>query len=826
MKRNNSLKTKFITGIVPAAVLLAAVLIFIMFTAMNNLRDSLLLDSLRSAADITAIAVSKSLDLNQYPVNENSIRIAGNVLDTIKISAGSSVYIMDGEGKIIARSNADPPAVTPFFADIAGKQTASLIREKISGGENGSVLAGSGSAKNIYSFAGIRGTSWTLIAEVPADDFGQEVLENIPGNAAAILILLAVFTVTGILLFNKKIAGPIAVITENSSRTIHGIFKHEIPEKLIKRKDEIGNLAGTIVSVSQSIEDLISAVEKIAGAVHSGGMLNKNQILSGISAEGGFYKILDIVGDAFETISTRLDDIPVALALFNEDKKMLYRNRAMTEFMILHDLEDPEIRLLEHIAGSGNPSAPHPLDPQAAAIFDTSIEDPPPFIADIALLGHDGGSNFTLTIKRTAVDSMDSNSICAILLLNDVTMLTRAKIDAEAASMAKSDFLSRMSHEIRTPMNAVIGMTQIAKNSTDLEKIRSCLEKLENSSNHLLGVINDILDFSKIESGKMNLDITGFSLTGNLEFVISMMLPKARQRNINLELSIEYIANDGVYADSLRLNQVLINLISNAIKFSGEGNNVLLSVRELGSVNGYSIFNFTVTDHGIGISEYNASRLFRPFEQADGSITRNYGGTGLGLVISKNLVEMMGGKITLNSKEGEGSTFSFTINCAARPVIDEKPAGLSVIKNDTVYDFKGKRCLIVDDIEINREIIMELLMGTNLILDTAGNGREAVDKFRAGGDGGYDIILMDMQMPEMDGCTATREIRRQEKEWAGQSLRHEIPIIAMTANVMHEDVQKALESGMNAHLGKPIELETTLRTIREQLNSIERKANK
>jgi CheY-like chemotaxis protein/nitrogen-specific signal transduction histidine kinase len=401
--------------------------------------------------------------------------------------------------------------------------------------------------------------------------------------------------------------------------------------------------------------------------------------------------------------------------------------------------------------------------------------------------------------------------VSAILRNNAMTHLIKAREDALASTRAKSEFLSRMSHEIRTPMNAIIGMTQIAKSAGEMEKIRGCLEQVESSSNHLLGVINDILDFSKIESGKMTLDIAEFSLSADMDFVVSMMLSKAKQRKIGIRLSIENIKNDALNSDSLRLNQVLINLLSNAVKFSPEESEVLLKVRELEHEEGMSVYCFEVIDRGIGISEYHASKLFRPFEQADGSITRNYGGTGLGLVISKNLVEMMGGSIRLDSKEGEGSTFSFTIRCAAKPAIEQKAGEETSDASAEDYEFSGKRCLVVDDVEINRVIILELLSVTGIELETAENGKEAVEKFKSSGEGYFDLILMDMQMPVMDGCTATREIRQLARKDAA------LPIIAMTANVMQDDVRRAMDAGMTAHLGKPIEIEVMLKTMQAQL---------
>ena len=703
-----------------------------------------------------------------------------------------------------------------IFADYNPGPELDKILDKMREGQVDTISMGSGTAQKFFSFAPIRGTRWVLIIEVPRNDFMAPVRGSIFLSVSIIIFVMALFLVAANFFISRILTEPLKIITESAHCITKGVFTRPLPRSLIGRSDEIGILANTFVSMSQSVKDVINEIEKIAQDIEDG-RLDKRTEFS--SMEGDFYKIISGVNGALDVICSHLDTIPVALALFNGKKEMLYRNQSMIDFLLVHDFTDNNAAFLDHIAGSGG-FGDQMLDSRAAAIFDPAIAEPVPFVTDIALLGGEGGNNYALTIQRTGLFKSEKDPICVILLLTDVTLLTRAKIEAEAASRAKSDFLSRMSHEIRTPMNAVIGMTQIAKTTEDMHKIRSCLEQVESSSNHLLGVINDILDFSKIESGKLLLDISDFSLSEDLDFIISMMSPRARDKGIDLILRIENIQNDGLSADSLRLNQVLINLLSNAIKFSPKGSDVLVRVRELGSEDGFSTYSFEVTDRGIGISEYYASKLFRPFEQADGSITRNYGGTGLGLVICKSLVEMMGGKITLDSKEGEGSTFAFTIRCASKPKIEKKVDDHAELLDSSDFNFSGKRCLVVDDIDINREIILELLSVTKLAMETAGNGQEAVEKVNASGPGYFDIILMDMQMPVMDGCTATRQIRRMEENWIaeGRGKDRKIPIIAMTANVMKEDIDRAIESGMNAHLGKPIELETTLKMIQEHFS--------
>ena len=677
------------------------------------------------------------------------------------------------------------------------------------------------------------------IAGYTYEDFMPAIRRGILTGVEITVVLLVVLTVLANLFVARLVTTPLKIITNYAKSLSQGVFEYGHSADLSKRKDEIGLLAGAFDSMSHLFKDIIKEIEMITRAVGSG---NLDHRLDTAPDKGDFRRIALEVNNAFDLICSYLHAIPEAIALFNEKREMLFRNRAMDEFLIIHGLEAEDPGLLEQIAGGGADASPDTfvsadygdsddtLDPRAAEIFSLAVSSPEPFTADIALLGDYGPDNYSLRIQRVGTEGPGQNSLCVMLLLSDVTMLTQAKLDAEAASHAKSDFLSRVSHEIRTPMKAVIWMTQIAKTSigmaagtaadhaTETEKIRGCLEQIEKSSTHLLGIINDILDFSKIETGKFSLDITDFSLTENLHLVMSMMVPNAKQRNIEIRLCIENLVNDCISSDSSRLNQVLLNLLSNAVKFSHDGGEVLLNVSETDREDddsgcGTSTFRFDVIDHGIGISEEQASRLFISFEQAEGGMNRSYGGAGLGLASCKNLVEMMEGSIGLQSKPGEGSTFSFTIRCPACPVLEKKNETETGETDSAVYDFTGKRCLVVDDIDINREIAVELLSVTGLSLETAEDGEDALTQFKASPEGYFDIILMDMQMPVMDGCTATREIRALDR---GDSKK--IPVVAMTANVTEEDFRLAADSGMNAHLGKPIEMEAMLKMLQEQLS--------
>ncbi|MDR2668634.1 MAG: response regulator [Desulfovibrio sp.] len=514
---------------------------------------------------------------------------------------------------------------------------------------------------------------------------------------------------------------------------------------------------------------------------------------------------------------------------------------------------------------------------------------------------------------------------------------------AEAASRAKSEFLSNMSHEMRTPLNAVIGMTAIAESTSDIDRKDYCLQKIHDASTHLLGVINDILDISKIESGKFDLSYAEFDVEKMLQNVVNVVNFRMDEKQLNFTVHIGDGMPRALVGDEQRLAQVLANLLSNAVKFTPEEGAVRLSVRLLREENGVCFLQMDVQDTGIGIGCEQQTRLFSAFQQADGSISRRFGGTGLGLAISKRIVEMMGGSIWVESEPGRGSTFSFTIR-AERGAEDRRPSpdpgasmnalrilavdddpetgayielitrnlgapcdlarggreALELIERNGPYNvyfvdwkmpemngielacrirerstgkvgivmmsagewnsiadearnagvteflskplfpstvtdcinkylgsdaarteraipaegethFAGRRILLAEDVEINREIVAALLEPTGIAIDNAENGAEALRMFSEA-PAAYDLVFMDVQMPEMDGYEATRRIRALNIPEASA-----IPIIAMTANVFREDIELCLAAGMNGHVGKPLNLEEVMLRLREFL---------
>ena len=582
-----------------------------------------------------------------------------------------------------------------------------------------------------------------------------------------------------------------------------------------------------------------------------------------------------------------------------------------------------------------------------------------PVIRNGEVIGYIWANNLVSELESTL--SHMSNIIIALLIVSYIIMLliiltfmrrifkteqkysqalSEALEEAKSATRAKSAFLANMSHEIRTPMNAIIGMTTIAKGTVDSERKDYALGKIDDASNHLLGVINDILDVSKIESGKFDLSPTEFRFEGMLQRVVTINNYRVSQRQQQLTIHIDKPIPKVIYGDEQRLAQVITNLLSNAVKFTPEKGAININTKYIGEENDVCTIQISVTDSGIGISPEQQSKLFQSFQQAESSTARKFGGTGLGLAISKSIVEMMGGRIWVESELGKGASFIFTVQmkrvsdkeptlpdwrdvrilavdddpitleyfkdiamgCGATcdtvgsgedalllierssgydiyfidyrmpgmggieltrtlkakepatgrvsvvmmsatdwSTIEEeaKQAGIDhfiskpmfpssivdvintiigvdkedieTVKSSVITKYEGRCVLLAEDVEINREIVLALLEPTLLSIDCAEDGEQVLQMFSNAPDK-YDMIFMDVQMPKMDGHEATRRIRALDVPKAKT-----VPIIAMTANVFREDVEKCLESGMNDHVGKPLDFDEVLNILRTYL---------
>ncbi len=391
-------------------------------------------------------------------------------------------------------------------------------------------------------------------------------------------------------------------------------------------------------------------------------------------------------------------------------------------------------------------------------------------------------------------------------------LLEEALTKAQQASQAKTMFLNNMSHDIRTPMNAIIGFTRLA--ATHLENpelMRDYLDKITASSSHLLSLINDVLDMSRIESGKLVIEETPCSLPQVLQELQFMIQTDARCKELNLHLDDSALLHPNVICDRLRLNQVLLNILSNALKFTPVGGDIFIRASERpGDTADTAIYEFCIQDTGIGMAPEFMKHIFEPFERERTSTVSGIQGTGLGMSITRNLVELMHGQISVESQQGCGSTFylTFVFHLSKAPGAEEP----SAVPDDT-QQFTERRLLLVEDNELNQEIAMTILEEAGCTVDIASDGAEAVDKVCHSADNPYDLILMDIQMPVMDGIEATKAIRAM----ADPQLAH-LPIVAMTANAFEEDRQRVLSAGMNGHLSKPIDVEQLFTTLQNILN--------
>jgi signal transduction histidine kinase/CheY-like chemotaxis protein len=394
------------------------------------------------------------------------------------------------------------------------------------------------------------------------------------------------------------------------------------------------------------------------------------------------------------------------------------------------------------------------------------------------------------------------------LVFSRTAELAEARDAAEAASRAKSMFLANMSHELRTPMNGIMGMTDLAlRRATDAKQI-DWLTKSAHASRHLLAIINNILDIARIEADQLTLNEQNFSLRHAIDEALSMLDEQALAKGLQISVDVVRPLDDHLGGDALRLKQILLNIVGNAIKFSERGH-ITLRVRVLEQDGHSLLLRFEVADQGIGLSQEQQTQLFRVFSQVDTSSTREYGGSGLGLVISKRLAMLMGGDVGVTSEPGVGSTFWVT---ARLKRASQAPAavlsGTATPRDQLEQRFAGRRVLVAEDDPTSQEVARNLLEDAGLTFDMVGNGQQAVARARTGG---YALILMDLKMPVLDGLEATRAIRLLP------GMAH-IPIVAMTANAFDDDRDRCLAAGMDAHLAKPVESQAFYATLLEHLS--------
>lgn len=380
---------------------------------------------------------------------------------------------------------------------------------------------------------------------------------------------------------------------------------------------------------------------------------------------------------------------------------------------------------------------------------------------------------------------------------------------AERASKAKTDFLSNMSHDIRTPMNAIIGITTLMKNELHQpEKLAEHLGKLETSGQLLLGIINNILDMSRIESGKTTLNVEKMNLPQQVSQLDSIIRQQAGQRRQTFTVNT-HLQHENVLADPNRLNQVLMNILSNAVKYTPKGGHIRLEVEELPRNEHFARYRFVVQDDGIGMSEEFQKTLFEPFTREEKSGTNKVQGTGLGMAITKSIVDLMGGTIHVESTTGKGTRFEVVLEFPIDAEADTVQEAQVLPEEETASPLSGMKFLCAEDNAINAEILELLLESKGAHCKIYPNGQEIVDAFASVKPGEYDMILMDVQMPVMDGLEATRRIRNGENP-----LGRIIPILAMTANAFLEDMQKSKEAGMDVHLSKPVDIAALEQTVK------------
>jgi signal transduction histidine kinase len=627
-----------------------------------------------------------------------------------------------------------------------------------------------------YMFSPIFNSSGEIVAIIGTDidvaTIRAGVVPYVTGaNNILIVTVLALFVIF-ILIVRHYLTKPLTQLTKDTKRMSEGVFDFKMGN-FANRRDELGQLAQAFNSVSENVSEVLTNASSVIDAMRIGDF---KYSVETDKFKGDFHRLLNTANQMLVIYRWQLDAMPEPIGFFNKDFCYVYGNIAMVKVAQEYDFKVGSPDFLPFLfRDSANGTLINALKNLSDDMFQTPVNV--------------GQQNFNLSLHRhTTQDDY-------LVTLTDVTTLIQSKNEALAASKAKSVFLSKMSHEIFTPLNTIIGTANVAKNKINESSKADYLayiDRISSSSAQLLDLLSNIMNVSKLGTDNLIISEKPVSLNDLLDFVIGIVKPSAEDSGIKLNMVTD-IRHNEIMSDPNRLRQVLMNLLSNSIRFSAKGGTVNLTVNETENNGFQSAFMFSIKSDRFSLSNEELDKLLAKDTDDESSTIES----SLWLSISSNIVEMMGGELIAESEAGKACEFSFTLSFS---VVSEK--------TQTKYDFSGMNAIVADDVDINRMIVTELCDETNINITEAVNGKEAYELFRDSPIGHYSIIIMDVQMPEMNGYEATKAIRELNRADA-KTVR----IAAMSASSYQEDIDAALDSGMNSHIAKPVDADVVFGEI-------------